>query len=356
MKYHLALITAAFLLFGCSSKEKDEKKEDVKAVTTPKYILAAIEKTGVAEKIKLPAQMAAYEEVSIFPKVNAYVKTVLVDIGSKVSKGSLLMELEAPELTQAVMQARERYVRTRSDFTLAKEQYQRLYEASQTDGAVSPIDLSTARSRSDADSALCNAEKANWQMQQTMLDYLKVIAPFDGVITERNVHPGALVSAVAKDKPMLELKQVKHLRLQVDIPEGVAAHVKNKDTVSFTTNAFPGKKMTGFITRKSMNITSQFRSERMEIDIQNPNETLSPGMFAEVLFDLSAAADALSVPRTAVVTSTERKYVLVMRNNKIVKVDVSTGKESSARIEIYGLLQPGEQVIVNANDEIKETN
>ncbi len=355
MKYSILFILTA-LLFGCSSQPKEEKKTKEKTAVTPKYILAAIEKNGVAEKIKLPAQMAAYEEVSIFPKVNAYVKTVLVDIGTKVSKGSLLMELEAPELTQAVMQAKEKYVRTRSDFTLAKEHYQRLFEAAKTEGAVSPIDLSTACSRADADSALSNAEKANWQMQQSMLDYLRVTAPFDGVITERNVHPGALVNAVAKDKPMLELKQVKRLRLQVDIPEGMAAHIKNKDTVSFTTNAFPGKRMTGMITRKSMNITAQFRSERMEIDIQNPTEQLSPGMFAEVLFELSAATDALSVPRTAVVTSTERKYVLVMRNEKIVKVDVSTGKESASRIEIYGLLQPGEQVIVNANDEIKETN
>jgi multidrug efflux pump subunit AcrA (membrane-fusion protein) len=113
--------------------------------------------------------------------------------------------------------------------------------------------------------------------------------------------------------------------------------------------------MIGTISRKSMNMNTQFRSERMEIDIINKDGRLSPGMFAEVLLHLNSREDALSVPKSAVVTSTERKYVLVVRNEKIIKVDVSTGNESTDKIEVYGLLNPGDMVIINANDEIKET-
>ncbi len=354
MKYFIVLITIVFALGSCSSNKPEEKKSDTKAAA-PKYELAVVEKAGVSTIIKLPAQMAAFEEVSIFPKVNGYVKNVLVDIGTKVSQGSLLMTLEAPELEQASLQARERFTRAKADLSLDKEHFQRLVEASKTPGAISPFDISTAKTKLDADSALSNAEKANWQMQQSMMDYLQIRAPFDGVITERNVHPGALVSAVTKDKPMLELKQVKHLRLQVDIPEGTAAAIRNQDTVSFYTSAFPGKKMTGHISRKSMNINSQLRSERMEIDVMNSDGLLSPGMFAEVVFQSTGNHEALSVPRSAVVTSTERKYVLVMNDGKIKKVDVSTGNESTTKVEVYGLLQAGDKVIVNANDEIKET-
>ncbi len=210
------------------------------------YQLAAVEKTGLSSTIKLPAQFAAYQEVSIFPKVNGYVKTVLVDIGSKVKKGDLLMELEAPELEQAVAQAREKYARTKTDYTIDREHYLRLLEASETAGAVSPLDLSISKSKMESDSALSNSEKSNWQMQQTMQGYLRVTAPFDGVITERNIHPGALVSAEAKEsKPMLELKEINHLRLQVDIPENLSGTMKEKDTISFYTSAFPGKKMSG---------------------------------------------------------------------------------------------------------------
>jgi membrane fusion protein (multidrug efflux system) len=347
-----------FLFFGiysCSSNSAAPNKPlDAKALA-PKYTLATVEKGGVATTIKLPAQLAAFQEVSIFPKVNGYVKTVQVDIGSRVTKGTVLMVLEAPELVQAALQAREKYARTKADFAIDKEHYQRLLEAAKTVGAISALDLSSIKAKMDADSAVSNAEKANWQMQQTMLDYLKVVAPFAGVITERNVHPGALVSASAKDKPMLELKETDHLRLQVDIPEALAGNLKTKDTVSFYVSALQGKKLTGNINRSSMNVNAQYRSERMEVDVMNKDGMLAPGMFADVLLYSKGNVEALFVPRSAVVTSTERKYVLVMSGDKITKVDVSTGNQTANKIEVFGALKAGDQVIAVANDEIKET-
>lgn len=352
MKYCIILIMAFVFVIGCSSNN-EEKKQPPKAIPI-KYTLATVEKGGVATTIKLPAQLAAYQEVNIFPKINAYVKKVLVDIGSKVSKGNLLMILEAPELEQAALQAKEKYARSRADLSIDKERYQRLLEASKTAGAISPIDLSTIKAKIDADSAVCNAEKANWQMQQTMLGYLQVTAPFNGVITERNVSPGSLVSASAKDKPMLELKEVERLRLQVDIPENIAGILKNKDTVSFYVSAFTGKKMVGFISRQSGNVNPQYRNERMEIDVPNLKGHLSPGMFADVIVYPKGNSNALFVPKSAVVTSTERKYVLVVKEGKISKIDVTTGNTSTDKVEVFGQLQGGDKVITSANDEIKE--
>ena len=266
------------------------------------------------------------------------------------------MTLEAPELAQAVVQAKEKYARAKSDYTIDKENYERLKEASQTAGAISPLDLASSKAKADADSSLSNAERANWQMQQTMMDYLIVTAPFNGVITQRNVHPGALVSAEAKDsKPMLELKQVDHLRLEVDIPESAVSSLNKKnDSISFSLTAFPGVVRKGHISRTSMNINAQYRSERIELDVYNADGALAPGMYADVLFNSEGNQNALSVPISAVVISTERKYILVVRNNKAVKVDVITGNESKGKIEIVGALQAGEEVISNADDEIKE--
>jgi len=204
----------------------------------------------------------------------------------------------------------------------------------------------------EADSAFSNAEKANWQMQETMLGYLQVTAPFTGVITERNVHPGALVSANAKDQAMLELKQVAHLRLQVAIPEALAGQVKNRDTVSFYVSALAGKKMTGTIVRRADNISEQYHNEKIEVDVNNNDGLLSPGMYADVIFSLKGDAQALMVPKSAVVTSTERKYVLVMKDSIITKVDVTTGNQNTSSVEVYGALQPGDKVIINANDEM----
>lgn len=355
-KYIFIVFSAtAFFLYGCSDNKAADKQTADPVAATTHYDLVRADRHPVEQQFRLPAQLAAYQEVTIFPKVNGYVKTVLVDIGSHVRQGQLLMALEAPELEQASAQAKERYARALADYAISKDNYQRLLEASRTPGAISPMDLATAQAKRDADSALANAEKANWQEQQTMMGYLQVTAPFTGVITQRNVHPGALVSAEAKDsKPMLELKEIDHLRLQVDIPESVAGVLGTRDSVDFFLSAFPGKRFSGHIARISDNINMQFRTERVEVDVYNKNEALAPGMYADVLFDSKGNPNALTVPKSAVVTSTERKYVIVVRDGKAVKVDVSTGNENSDKIEIVGDVQPGEEVIANANDEIKE--
>jgi membrane fusion protein, multidrug efflux system len=313
-----------------------------------------LERSALPQQVKLPGQLASFEEVSIFPKVNGYVKDVWVDIGSHVKKGQLLMELEAPELQQATTQAKERYARAKLDYTISEENYERMKQAALTPGAVSPMNLASLKAKADADSTLCNAEKANWQMQEAMQGYLKVAAPFDGVISERNVHPGALVSAESKDKPMLDLRQVDHLRLQVDIPEGIAAGLQDKDTITFYLSAYPGKKMTGHISRKSDLVNSQYRAERMELDVYNRDGRLAPGMYADVLFYSQGNPEAFSVPRSAVVTSTERKYVIAVRDGKTVKIDVATGNETADKIEVTGDLRVGGEVIAHANDEMPE--
>jgi membrane fusion protein, multidrug efflux system len=207
----------------------------------------------------------------------------------------------------------------------------------------------------ESDSAVSNAAKSNWQMQQTMEAYLVVTAPFSGVITDRNVHPGALVSAESKDaKPMLELKEISHLRLQVDIPENLSGTMKVGDTLSFFTSAFPGKKILGHISRKSMNVNTQFRSERVEADVANSDELLTPGMYADILIYAKGNASGFTVPKSSLVTSTERKYVLVVSAGRIQKVDVTSGNESGSFVEVFGNLNETDSVIVNASDEIKE--
>lgn len=355
MKLKLIIATLISIAFISSCSDKKRESDKTPAPNVRQYQLAKVQKASVSETIKLPAQLTAYEEVSIFPKVNGYVKSVLVDIGSHVKKGQLLMELEAPELEQASIQAREKYARAKSDFMNEKENYERLKQASLTAGAISPQDLASAKAKMDADSALSNAESANWQLQETMRSYLRIIAPFEGVITERNIHPGALVSNEAKDnKPMLELKQIRHLRLQVDVPEGISSALRNNDTIFFSLSAFPGKKLTGNISRKSQNINMQYRTERIEIDVLNKDDVLSPGMYADVYLNAKGNTTGFSVPKPAIVTSTEGKYVLAVRDGKAYKVDVITGNESADRIEVFGQLQPGTEVIMNANDEIKE--
>ena len=352
----IGLACCAALAGGCTNGRTAPAAVPGPAAASPAAVQGMerirLERSALPELIKLPAQLASFEEVSIFPKVNGYVKNVWVDVGSKVKKGQLLMELEAPELEQAATQAKERFARAKLDATISQENYERMRQAAQTPGAVSPMNLASLKAKADADSALCNAENANWRMQEAILSYLRVTAPFDGVISERNVHPGALVSAESRDsKPMLDLRQVDHLRLQVDIPEGIAAGIQEKDTINFYLSAYPGKKMTGHIARRSQLVNSQFRAERMEMDVYNRDGRLAPGMYADVLLYSRGNPEAFTIPRTAVVTSTDRKYVIVIRNGKMFKADVTTGNETADKVEITGDLQPGQEIIANPNDE-----
>jgi RND family efflux transporter MFP subunit len=354
MKFNLHVLSLLLFLGACSSSGEENKNTDPKKIKSQHFITTRAEKSNITDKIKLPGQLEAYQEVSIFPKVNGYVKTVFVDIGSAVQKGQLLMELEAPELIQATLSAKEKYAKSRADYSIDRERYRRLLEASETAGAVSPLDLSEMKSKMEADSALSNAEKSNWQMQEAMQTYLTVIAPFNGVITERNVHPGALVSATAKDKPMLELKEIEHLRLAVDIPENLAVNLHPKDSISFYTSALPGKKMSGFLSRKSMNVNAQFRTERMEIDVDNSSRQLAPGMYADVVIYANGNVNMLSVPGTAVIANTERKYVIKLVDQKAHFVDVQTANAADGKVEIYGNINPGDEIIANATEDIRD--
>jgi RND family efflux transporter MFP subunit len=347
-------IVIMFIWLGCSDKKDPDNKTANKTGQT-KYTLAKIEKANIEQEIKLPGQLAAYQEVSIFPKVNAYVQSVIVDVGSRVSKGEKLMILEAPEIEQAVAAAKEKYTKAKSDLRIDQDNFQRLSEASMTPGAISPMDLAAAKGKMEADSALTNAELANWKIQETMRSYLTVTAPFAGVITERNVHPGALVSAAGKDgKPMLELKDVGHLRLQVDVPEDFSSGIGKKDSVFFYINAFPGKRFSGKIQRNSMNINKQFRSERIELDVFNHEGLMAPGMYVDVLFTAKSKPNGFSVPKSSIVNSTEGKYVLVVRKGIAHRVEVITGNESNDQVEVFGTLETGELVVEHANDEIKD--
>ncbi len=142
--------------------------------------------------------------------------------------------------------------------------------------------------------------------------------------------------------------------MQVDIPESVASDLRANQEVAFYLSAYPGRKMMGHIARISMNINMQFRTERVELDVYNPDGTMSPGMYADVLFYSKGNPNALAVPKSAVVTSTERKYVIVVRDGRTVKIDVSTGNENDSQVEIIGDVKAGEEVIAGANDEIKQ--
>lgn len=347
MKQSLIVFFCAVVYCSCTTANgKKLQPKKMVAASSSSMQTSLVEKGGITISTKLPAQLAAFEEVSIFPKVNGYVKNVMVDIGSHVTKGELLMTLEDPELDQAALGAKASYDKAQSDYAINKESYNRLAEAAQTPGAVSSMDLALSKSKVTSSLAMMNAANASWQQQETMLQYLNVHAPFSGVITARNVHPGALVSNSEKDMPMLELKQESHLRLQVDVPEDIAAQLKLGDPVTYYIPALDNKEMHGTISRISDNVNTEYRSERIELDIFNDNN-LKSGMYADVVISGKPDEDVYHVPLACVANTSEGKYITVLEQNKPERVKVSTYHQSLDSIEIKGNVQPNERILVN---------
>jgi len=347
------IILVSLMLTSCSTKEKDpsEKKSDAL-----KYPVSTVKMQALPTTLRLPAQLNPFYQVSIYPRVTGYIKSVPVDIGSVVKEGQILMEMDAPDVEQNSVSAQEKYMKVLATYRASKDNYYRLLNTAKTAGAVSPNDLQAAQSQMQADSALSNSEKANWMAMEAMKDYLIVKAPFEGTITQRNVHPGALVTTGGKMdmKPLLELQQVSKLRLKVQVPETYATQLEDSQNVSFSVEALPGKTFTGTISRRANSLDDKYRSETFEIDVVNSGNVLMPGMYAEVLLPLKGHPDACIVPQTAVVTSTERKYVVKVENHKTILVDVTTGNEDKGMVEIFGDVKTGDSVVEKANDEIKQ--
>ena len=322
---------------------------------TKTYSLYCVKQQALPTILRLPAQLNPYEVVNIYPKVTGYIKEMYVDMGSKVKQGQVLMKMEAPEVEQNSVGAHETYLKAQASYNESRDKYSRLLKAAETKGAVSPNDLQAAQSKLQSDSAWTNSEKANWLSMQSLKDYLTVRAPFDGTITQRNVHPGALVTIGKTDaKPMLELQETTKLRLQINVPETNVTQLAASEPVSFTADGLPGKTFTGIISRQANSLDEKFRNETIEIDVLNADHVLMPGMYVEVLLPLKGHDNALIVPKSAVVISTERKYVIKVRNNKADLVDVQTGNENNGMIEVFGQIASGDSVIVNASDDIKQ--
>lgn len=338
----LALGAAAAALLACASCDR----RDDAARVTPVPAAAAeesLEVVRVASQpldtvIRLEGDLSAYQSVAIFARVSAFVSTVAVDRGSIVSKGDRLAQLVAPELTAQ---------RTESEATkrASESNYARLKEAAKTPGTVAGNELEAAAAAAAANAAKVEALRA-------LERYLTVTAPFDAVVTERNVHPGALVGPQSP-VPMLRLEQQKRLRLTVAVPEPLVGLVADGATVRFTVRSRPGETFAATIRRSANSIDPRTRTMAVELDVDNSTRKLAPGMFAEVAWPVRRAAPSLFVPASAVVRSSERTFVVKVSHGELTQVPVKRGAAMGDRLEVFGDLAAGDLVVRRAHDEYR---
>jgi RND family efflux transporter MFP subunit len=335
---------------------------------TPAHVeYATVESRMPSRTVTLPAELAPFLQADIEARVPGYVEQVLVDRGSKVRKGQLLVELSAPEMkaqtaaaASALHQAEADESQAESVAAAAEGTFDRLQEASKTPGAVAGNELlqtekarDAARSTVESRKAAKRAAEEKLTATKEMESYLRVTAPFEGTITDRFVHPGILVEANGRT-PLLRLQQTTHLRLTVPVPETHVGHISRGATVQFHVPAQPGKNYSAKIARISDALDVQNRTMMVELDAFNKDGTLAPGMYPSVDWPVSSAEPLLLVPKTSVVTTTERTFVITSSGGRAHWVDVRKGASVGDELAISGNVKPGERVLKRASDEIRE--
>ena len=302
-----------------------------------------------------PGQLLPFQSVDLYAKVNSFVKAIYVDVGSRVKKGQLLATLEAPELQAATDESASLLQTQEAAWRASEATYDRLYKTSKIPGTVSPNELELALAKRDSDSAALAAARSHYLGTADWQSYLQVRAPFDGVISTRIIYPGAYAGPAGKGSsiPLMTLQQQRRLRLVVDIPEAATAYFHNQDTLHFTVQTLPGRVFTATVTRMAGALDLQLRTEQLQMDVVNDKGLLLPGMFAQVNLDLTNSDRQFIVPLSAVTANSKRIFVIRVSDGKAEWVTVQKGREADGKVEIFGDLKPGDQLVAAATDELK---
>jgi membrane fusion protein, multidrug efflux system len=328
--------------------------------------LAPVVSRNVSRTVELPGEISPYLSVSLHARVPGYVERVLVDRGAAVKKGELLAELSAPEMTSRIAEAESKAQAAQSDRAQAEAQvaaaqstYERLNKAAETPGAIAGNELVQAEKHVQAGQALVQAREqavraaqAAAAAQREMEAYLKIAAPFDGVVTERLVHPGALVGP--EGGALLAVQQVSRLRLVVAVPEEDVGGIVTGAAVPFRVPAYPERAYSGTVARAAHALDPKTRSMAVELDVSNRDGSLAPGMYATVKWPVRRARPALLVPKTSVVATSERTFVIRDRGGRAEWVDVAKGAPDGDLVEVMGNLRPGDMVVRRGTDELRE--
>lgn len=348
----LLIVPAIVLLGACNSKAPAIVAQGPDTTTVQTFTL---EKGRLTSTMSLPGQLLPFQTVDLYAKVSSFVKAMYVDVGSEVKQGQLLAALEAPELAAQTDESASLIKTQEAAWSASKATYDRLYKTSRIPGTISPNELELALAKMNSDSAALAAARSHYAGSADIQSYLEVRAPFDGVISSRSIYTGAYAGPAGKGSsiPLMTLQQQRRLRLVVDVPEAATAYFRGKDTIHFTVQTLPGQVFTAQVTRMAGALDLQTRTEELQMDVVNGNGLLLPGMFAQVSLDLTNSEQQFIVPTGAVTGNSKNIFVIRVAGGKTRWVPVQEGREADGKVEIFGDLQVGDQLVAAATDELK---
>jgi multidrug efflux system membrane fusion protein len=301
----------------------------------PLVLVTPVERVPLKRKLTYPADVHGFFESPIYPRVPGYIKTVLVDKGMRVKKNQLLAVLVSPELDQRVEDARATYeIDALTDRRNQILVHQRVISQEQADQSHATMLSSEAR----------------WKALLADQAYERVLAPYDGIITERNLDPGALVAtstAQESAREIFKMATLKPVRVYVYMPQDDAAFVRDGNPARVTVSQLPGKAFTGVVSRHPEALNSYSRTMLVEVDLANEDTSLLPGMYAHAEISMNGGPGAPLVPDDSLIFKNGNTYVPIVTDNHIHLEKVELGQDDGIHCQIVSGLKGDEMVAIN---------
>jgi RND family efflux transporter MFP subunit len=307
-------------------------------------------------KLVLPGSTQAIQETAIYARTDGYVRRWLVDIGAKVEAGQLLAEIETPEIDQELNQARAAFEQATANSELARVTVVRWHEMLQK-RVVSAQEFDEKKAAADARRADLNAAQANVQRLERLQGFQRVVSPFAGIVTARNVDTGALVSAGsnAQSGPLFRIAQTDTLRVYVTVPETDALTIAPGQNASVTFRQIPEKTFNAKVVRTAGALDPAARTLLTELQLPNADGQFLPGMYAQIEFALPQDGRTLLVPGNAVMIRSDGPKVLVVDAKQTIRTRaVKLGRDLGEKVEILSGLGPSEALVANPADQLRE--
>ncbi|MGH9495107.1 MAG: efflux RND transporter periplasmic adaptor subunit [Candidatus Sulfotelmatobacter sp.] len=308
------------------------------------------------EELVLPGTLQAYAESPIYARTSGYLVRWYKDIGSRVKEGELLATIDTPEVDQELNQSKAARQQIVAQMDLAKISADRWENLRKTD-SVSAQEADTQLSGYKQAQANLAASDANVKRLEQLEGFKRVYAPFSGVLTKRNVDPGALINAGAgaAGRELFDIARVDPLRVYASVPQAYMPYIKVGSNTTVTLQEFPGKKFLGKIARTAESIDPNTRTLLTEVDVPNKDQRLLPGSFGEVHFAIGSNVDKVTIPVNAMLFRSQGAQVAVIGpDNKVELKPINIGKDYGASLEILGGVSVQDQIVINPPDSLED--
>jgi RND family efflux transporter MFP subunit len=391
MRKLASLIFAAGLMFPVMASivacHSADSKSDARAAAVPSAKVAAAQQGDISHVLTLAGQFQPYQVVDVHPKVSGYMSRINVDIGDIVHQGQTLAVLEVPELKAELeqtvfqlQQTKEEITRAQHDINRAEAEHAALHAASERlkqaaagrPGLIAQQELDDAEAKDLASEAQVDAAKSAMaaaqehtgaarsdnQRVEALHNYTNVTAPLDGVVIWRYADTGALIQGGTNSNdqtlPIVRLSQSSLLRLRIPVPEDDVKYVHLGDQLQVRVDAI-GRSFTGKIVRFTREVNFETRTMETEVDVENKDLSIAPGMYANTLLQLAHDTNVVTIPVEALVLNGQQETVYVLDDSSRIHIrNVAVGLEGSRLAEITNGLNPGDRVVIGGQDKYQE--